>query len=352
MNNSDKQLVKRILIIKLSSLGDVIHALPVPEALRRVYPLADISFLVNREYGELLRGNLWIDEIFLFERNMKGGFFKGVSLNFKLLKVLRSKGFDLVIDLQGLLRSGLIAWFSRSKNVVGFENAREGSRFFYSQRIPVPDQNIHAVDRYLLIPKSMGWNGNPHFYINLHKEDELFIEEFIRAEKLKTFLPIIAIQPMARWPTKEWSPAKFAELGNLIQKSKEYQVVFLGSKEEVSRIEVIVRLMDEPPVTATGKLSLKQLAAFLKKSTLLITNDSGPMHLAVALNIPVLALFGATDFRRTGPYQMEDHVIYKSVACRPCLKRSCLNHAFPMECMERITPEEVFERIKEMEKNR
>lgn len=350
MNSLDKEFIKRILIIKLSSLGDVIHALPVPEALKTVYPSARVSFLVNREYGDLLIGNPRIDEIFLFERKIKGGFFKAISSNLKLLKILRSRGFDLVIDLQGLLRSGLIAWFSRSKNIVGFENSREGSRFFYNHKISVPDQNIHAVDRYLLFPKSMGWNEKPKFIIKLHKNNELFIEDFIRAEKLKTFLPIIAIQPMARWPTKEWSHKNFARLGNLIQKSKEYQVVFLGSKEELSEIKEIVRLMEEPPVIATGKLSLKQLAAFLKKCALLVTNDSGPMHLAVALNVPVLALFGATDFRRTGPYQMENHVISKNVECSPCLKRTCLNHAFPMECMERITPEEVFEKIKNREK--
>lgn len=167
MNNPDKELIKKILIIKLSSLGDVIHALPVPEAFKTIYPLARISFLVNREYGELLRDNPSIDEIFLFERKIKGGFFQAASSYIKLLKFLRRSRFDLVIDLQGLLRSGLMSWVTRSKWIVGFENAREGSRYFYSQRVPVPDQNIHAVDRYLLIPRSIGWNGIPKFYINL-----------------------------------------------------------------------------------------------------------------------------------------------------------------------------------------
>ncbi|MBI1824719.1 MAG: glycosyltransferase family 9 protein [Nitrospirae bacterium] len=337
----------RILIIKLSSLGDVIQSLPVASALKTCFPSTEISFLVNREYGELLIGQPSIDKIFLFDRRIKNRFFQGFYSNWVLIQTLREKSFDLVIDLQGLFRSGLIAWLSRGRKTIGFDNSREGSRHFYGQRVLVPDPTIHAVDRYLLIPKSLGWVGEPEFLIPIDEKDKVFIEDFMKSEKIDPGLPIVAIHPTARWATKRWPAHHFRRLTVLLHQSKGFQVVFLGSHGELPDIRKIVSGMTVRPILATGKFSLKQLSAFLIRSAILVTNDSGPMHLAVALNVPVLALFGASDFHKTGPYGREEQVVYKNVACSPCLKRTCHNHPFPMECMESITPEEVFEKIQQ-----
>ena len=331
-------------------MGDIIHALPVPQALKILYPRARITFLVNRQFQEILTGNPSIDEILLFDREIRNHFFKSIFSIISLVKAIRNKSFDLVIDLQGLLRSGLLAWAAKGKKVIGFENAREGSRFFYDQRIPVENENMHAVDRYLLVPKSMGWSGKAQFDIILNKKDEEFIEVFIKAEKVKSYLKIIGIQPVGRWKTKQWSGFNFARLADRIQETNEYQVVFFGSKEDLFQVQEIAGQMKNLPIIATGKLTLKQLAAFLKKCEMLITNDSGPMHLAAALNIPVVALFGATDFRRTGPYGDRHYIIHQNIFCSPCFSRTCLNKSYDMECMETITPEEVFEKFKEMEK--
>ncbi|MHB8482360.1 MAG: lipopolysaccharide heptosyltransferase II [Nitrospiria bacterium] len=350
MDNSWKSSVRNILIIKLSSMGDVIHTLPVPQALKTLYPGARISFLVNRQYEEILTGNPYIDEILLFDRKFRNHFFKSIFSLMKLVRKMRKESFDLVIDLQGLLRSGLISWASNGRNVIGLGNAREGSLFFYNQVIPADNAKLHAVDRYLLIPKTMGWEEKPQFNIKIDKKDKVFVEDFIKAEKVKSYLKLIGIQPVARWKTKEWSGANFAKLADLIQQNQEYQVVFLGSREELLQVQKIVRQMKTLPIIATGKVNLKQLAALLKKCEILITNDSGPMHLAAALNIPVIALFGATDFRRTGPYGDQHLILHKDIFCSPCLNRNCLNKNRPMECMETITPEEVFEALKKIVK--
>ncbi len=343
--------VKNILIIKLSSLGDVIHALPVLPALKALYPDAKLFFLVNKKYGEILRGNPYIDEILLFEREIWHRFFEKIGILWRLVKRIRGARFDLVIDLQGLLRSGLIAWISGGKRVIGFENSREGSPFFYHEKVAVSQPDMHAVDRYLLIPQFLGWKGIPEFIISSDPADEAFMDRFFRAEKVKTYLKIIGIHPTARWKTKEWPAEKFARLGELLLQTGAYEVVFLGSREDLPGVDKIVKQMKFHPIIGTGKFSLKQLAAFIQKSDLLVTNDSGPMHLAAALNIPVLALFGATDYRRTGPYGKEHEVISKAIPCSPCLRRACINPE-KMACMERISPEEVFSRLNQMMEKR
>jgi heptosyltransferase-1 len=336
----------KILIIKLSSLGDVIHALPVVAALKERFPLSSISFLVNREYGELLNGHASIDEVLLFERNLGNRFFNRIKLNWKLIRRIREKQFDLVIDLQGLFRSGLISWLSGGKRRVGLGDSREGSRYFYQEVISIPKEVRHAVDRYLLIPKAFGWQGKAEFLIPIGEKDKVFVEQFMKAEKVKAYLPIVAIHATARWRTKRWSARNFRLLGDLLQRSKGCQVAFLGSKEEIQEIREMTDEMESPPILATGKFSLKQLTAFLNRCAVLVTNDSGPMHLAAALNVPVIALFGASDFQKTGPYGRSEQVLFKDVACRPCLKRICGNQEFPMECLETISPEEVFEAVK------
>ena len=345
---TDPKDFKNILVIKLSSLGDIIHALPVAAALKSKFPGVRLTFLVNRQYGDLVEGHPEVDEVLLFDRRIKNSPYGVIGSLFRLIGSLRKRKFDLVIDLQGLLRSALISRFSGGKLVLGLSTAREGSRFFYDFIVQVPDPGIHAVLRYLLVPRFLGWSGKPEFRMVTGEKEVSFIERFLKAEKVRTYLKMIAVQPTARWKTKAWSPENFSRLCNLIQRTGQVQLIFLGSVDDQEKIGQIVALMDVPPVIATGKFNLKQLAAFLRKTDLLITNDSGPMHLAAALNIPVLAIFGATDPGRTGPFGPGHAVITREIPCRPCLKRSCGNRSFPMECLEKITPESVFEKFHEL----
>lgn len=339
--------VKTILVIKLSSLGDIIHTLPVAWALKDIYQDAHLTWMVNASYRGLLEICPAIHEVLFFERNKKNGIFRSLLSILRLIGKIRREKFDLVIDLQGLLRSGLIGWLSGGKKVLGLESAREGSRWLYDIKVPVPKKkSIHAVDRYLLIPEYLGWTGSPRFQIKIQPDEDRFIDGFLKAEKARTYLPLIGIHPVARWKTKVWSLNNFARLADLISATEKFQLVLLGSEEDQKQIIQMIHMMKYSPVIATGKFNLKQLTAFLKRSSLLITTDSGPMHLAAAMESPLLAIFGATDQRKTGPYKMENDVIFKNIQCRPCLKRTCLNSGYPMECMERITPEEVFERFK------
>lgn len=335
------------MVIKLSSLGDIIHTFPVAWALKDLYPEARLTWVVNSSYRGLIDGCPAIHNVLFFDRRIKNNIFRALVSFYRLIGKIRREKFDLVIDLQGLLRSGLISWLSNGKKVMGLESAREGSRWFYDIKVPVPkEKSIHAIDRYLLVPEHLGWTGSPRFQIEIQPDDDRFIDRFLKAEKARTYLPLIGIHPVARWKTKEWSFNNFARLADLISATEKFQVVLLGSEEDQKQIIQMIHMMKYSPVIATGKFNLKQLAAFLKRSSLLITTDSGPMHLAAAMEIPLLAVFGATDQRKTGPYKMENDVIFKNIQCRPCLKRTCLNSGYPMECMERITPEEVFEQFK------
>ena len=327
---------KNILIIKPSSLGDVVHSLPTLKALRDRFPEARLSWVINRELSNILEGNPYLDEIIPFERRYRGFY--------TFTKGLRRKGFDLIIDLQGLFRSGLMALLSGAKKRIGFANGRESSPMFYTDTVPVATMEMHAVDRYLLIAEHLGAktedSEDRDFTINFSKEEDyirrLFKEKDLEGEK------IIVINPSGRWKTKRWPVEKFAALADLINKEKGASVILIGGPADVElATEVELRAKAEI-INIAGMTTLKQLAALLSKVSLLVTNDSGPMHIAATVGTPVIALFGPTDPKRTGPYGDDHIVIRKNIPCSPCFRKRC--HS-PI-CMEAISVDDVFETVK------
>lgn len=300
----------RFLIVKPSSLGDVVHALPTVARIRRQFPDAHIAWLINRNLASLLQRSPVLDELILFDRDQPCRFPA-------LLKQLCARRFDVVVDLQGLLRSGLMTWATRAPRRIGLSDAREGARLFYTEIVPVP--RTHAVHRYLKAAERLGCAGGP-------VEFPLGVQP-LRREGW------IAIHPFARWPTKEWGDHRFAEL---IRRLPRERVVLTGTAAERSRVE----RMAPGCRNEAGNTDLFQLAELYARCAVLITNDSGPMHLAVAVGTPVIALFGPTDSALTGPYGGRHVVLRADVACAPCLKERC-PHRPPMECMERLAVEDV-----------
>ncbi len=325
---------KNILIIKPSSLGDVVHTLPTLKALRNRFPGARLTWVINRELSGLLEGNPYLNEIIPFERRYTGfyTFARGLSM----------KGFDLVIDLQGLLRSGLIGFLSGAKKRIGFANGREFSPLFYTDAVPVSTMEMHAVDRYLLIAEYLGAKTEDRdFTIDFSNEEDWLgrlIKEKAREQKI-----LIAINPSGRWTTKRWPVEKFAALTDLINKKQGASVILIGGAGDIGLAEEVEAKVKTEVINMAGRTTLKQLAALLSKVSLLITNDSGPMHIAATLGTPVIALFGPTDPRRTGPYGKGHTIIRKGIPCSPCFKKRC--HS-PI-CMDEISVDEVFKAIEE-----
>jgi len=338
---------KHILILKLSSLGDILHALPALKALRGRFPAAKISWLVDKPYREIIKASPYLDEVIIFEKEdwKRLRLFSALGKFIRLISRLRKGKFDLAIDLQGLFRSSFIALLSGAKTRIGFANARELSPFFYSHRIAVPDKNMHAVERYLLTAHFFGCPDNEErdFALKINEKDIRYIEMRLRSGTATGERPLVAVCPSARWRSKRWPAERFAHLCKVLNKEWDANIVIIGGKEDIEVANLVKTLADSRPLSMAGETTLGQLTALLKKTDLLITNDSGPMHLAAALGTRVVTIFGPTDPRLTGPYGKDHLLVRKQVPCAPCRKKVCRQHT----CMENVTPEEVLKAVKQ-----
>lgn len=344
---------KRILIVKPSSLGDIVHALPVLYRLRQEYPHAHIAWLVKEEWKDILATNPLLDELIILRKGIRGFM--------DSLQEVRKGHFDMVIDLQGLFRSGVITFLSGSSVRIGFSNARELAHIFYNRKTVPPEEPIHAVDRYMLTLKeiihgSPGFSGGPYpgmaatdptpvFPLYPEIEDFEWVNKFLKKHNLADKKPLIAINPFARWEKKRWPLRLFLTLIKSLIYELKAGIILLGSLQDINTAEEMVRPLKKDIAIAAGKTTLRNLVALLDQSDLLVTNDSGPMHIASALGTPVVALFGPTSPALTGPYGKIHRVIKKDLECSPCFRKSCV-HKRPL-CMEAITIEEVMQVVRD-----
>jgi heptosyltransferase I len=333
----------KILILKPSSLGDIIQALPVLRLLKLHFRDAEIYWWVDSRFSPLLEDDPDLDGIVLFERKHWASPAYWPQILGSVLW-MRAKQFDWVIDLQGLLRSAVFAWLARGKFLIGLDTPREGGReganTFYDCAVPAP-ATAHAVERYLAVL--------PALNVPVHTKFRWLPERPHIAAVVKAKWPQvedarwIALQPGARWPTKCWPAQNFAELvRRLAQKFPDVRFAVMGSADDKPLGEIISRVVPERILNLCGETSLPEMMEWLRFCKLMITNDTGPMHVAAALGVPVVALFGPTDPGSTGPYGQLENVLRIDLPCAPCFKSSC-SWKNPMECLTAITPQAVFE---------
>jgi heptosyltransferase-1 len=305
-----------ILIIKPSSLGDVTHALPVLRLLRRRYPAAKISWLVAPYCSGLLEGHPDLDEVILFDRRRFGTAWKNPAAGLGLIRFkrdLRRRRFDWVIDLQGLFRSGWLAWFTRAPVRIGFANAREFAPIFYTHRIPINSMEQHAVDRYLRIAAAAGCANDPIEFPFAHTDsDRTTVRELTGDD------PYAVLLPGANWETKRWPVENYQSLVQPIRDRFNLKCITAGGPDTIDLAAKIPSAQN-----LAGKTNLPQLVALLERASLVIANDSGPMHIASALNKPLVTIFGPTNPTRTGPYNRPDSVVRLDIPCSPCYSRKC-----------------------------
>jgi len=326
---------RRILIIKPSALGDVVHTLPVLSLLRRRWPQAHIAWLVGSAFAGLLRGHRQLDEILSFDRQRFGSGWRDISTAAELarfLRQLRDRRFDLVIDLQGLLRSGLLSALSGAAVRVGFSNARELSPLFYTHHVPIDSMEQHAIDRYLCITEALGCGRTPiEFDFSIGAAERAQVQTLLGDRG-----PFAVLLPGTNWPTKRWPADRFAELVGPLRRDLGLLSILAGGADAVPIAREICRLApdgDCGPLDLTGRTSLRQLVALLERATLVIANDSGPMHIAAALARPLVTIFGPTNPIRTGPYRRPDSVVRVQIPCSPCYSRRC-SHLSCMRLLE------------------
>ncbi len=324
---------KKILIVKPSSLGDIIHSLPFLNVLKECYPSAEIHWVVSDSLKEILEGNSMINKLWLIQKDKwkKISHIIKTSKEFKsLYKSLRNEEFDLVIDLQGLLRSGLISWATHAPKIVGFKEAREGSPFFYTHHVK-GGRDIHAVDRYLRIAKYLSCEIK-NIQFPLHVDNGL-------SSNIDKILPdrYAVIVPGTRWKTKRWPPENFGYVASRFH----IDSVILGSNDDIEIAEIVLKYSQGKAISLTGKTSLSELIAIINKADFMLTNDTGPMHIAAALNVPVFALFGPTDPEKTGPYGKGHTIIKSEKDCSPCFKKKCKT----INCLKDLSFQTVYEII-------
>lgn len=274
-------MVRSILIIKPSSLGDIVHTLPAVALIREAYPQADITWVINPEFAPLLRGNPGVDHVHLFPRNDFSGLGAPRSL-VPWAKTTRQLRPDLALDFQGLLRSALIAKISGAKQIYGLSDSREGARFFY-HRVAKVNRHEHAVQRYLKLAELAGAKiGEPTPY-HLPSGDPL--------PRFDGFPPFILLHPFARGRGKSLSKAVIGEICHAFAPTR---VVVVGkSSRRIDGFDNCVEL--------TNQTTLLQLVQLIRKARFVISVDSGPMHIAAALGDNLLSIHTWTDPRRVGP---------------------------------------------------
>lgn len=327
---------KRICLIKPSALGDVVQALPVLSALRSRFPNAHIAWVVNRSYADLLAGHPHLNEVIPFDRGRARPWAPAAWRSMReLCDSLRNRRFDLVCDLQGLFRSGLMSWAARAPRRIGLGDAREGARLFYTDIVTIPEENMSAVDRYWLVAEAMGTGAiAKQFVLHLDAADREWADRQLRGlSGLR-----VAIHAGARWMTKRWPAEHFVEIARRLDREFAASLVLVGGPEEADAANRIAAAAPGRCVNLVGKTSLKQLAAVLSRVHLLFTNDSGPMHLAAALGTHVAAIFTCTSPERARPYGSGHLTLATDVWCAASYLKKCSR----LDCMSELTPDRVW----------
>lgn len=335
--------IHKICVIKPSALGDVVQSLPLLPVLRQRFPESHISWVINRELSDLLTGHSCLNELIPFDRR------GGVPDWWRLLRQLRNSQFDLVLDLQGLLRTGVMSFATRAPVRIGLQTAREGSHLACHHLLPDTGIQVPAHRRAWRVAEELGLG-------DLQSQTEIAIPDVDRtwAESLRASLPgpLLVIQPGTRWQTKQWPIRHFAEVTRRAIRKMNCSVVVIGSRNESAGAQELVEMVQYVAPhselrSLAGQTTLKQLAALLQRADLVLSNDSGPLHLAAGLGTPVVGIFTCTSPVRSGPPPSPFHQLVATQLpcaasyCKRCPQQGSAHQA----CFEELSPERVWQGV-------
>lgn len=341
---------KKILIVRLSAIGDTIHGLPVLNAIKRENPDVHISWLVEKESSFLLKENPFVDKLFIFDKSglKKNGLsFDSLSLMKGLVSSLKKEQFDIAIDLQGLFKSGLLTALSGAKRKIGFKGTREFAEFFLNERVDagkIFDDNEHVIEKNMKLARHLGIKDlSVGYCLPLISEDiKTKIDDILCfADSTKK---IVAIIPVTTWQTKFWPEEHWREL--LTYLNPKFNVVITGIEKDLPYISSITdHLPDDSFTNLAGKTSLLDLIELFSRIDIVIGVDTGPLHLAVATETPqVISILGPTSAKRNGALGHKN--LYTDLSCQPCHKKKCaLEPEKAILCMKTLKPERVIETV-------
>ena len=332
---------ERILLVKPSSLGDVVHTLPVLHGLRERYPDARIDWLIAPPFAPLIEHHPDLSGVVPFDRGRFGRIGRSLKVTgeFRVfLRELRATRYDLVLDLQGLFRTGFMAWATRSPVRIGFREAREGAWVFYNRYIPHLEDDAHAVDRNYRVGELLGFADVPvKFDLALSNQTRREAAELLGEAGSPRDGTLLAVAPGARGETKVWPAERFAAVIDRLGAAGRTRCALLGSPDEAALCARIAAMCVAAPIDLAGRTTLPQMVAVLARSDAVLCHDSAAMHVAVALNRPLVCLTGPTNPRRTGPYRRLEDVVRLDLDCSPCYFRRLTQCPHGHRCMRELS---------------
>jgi len=337
--------VRKILIINLKYIGDVLLCTPVVEALKSELKDVSVAMLVKEGTEAVLYNNPYLDGIFVINSQWRWG------RQFRLIRMLRSWNFDMAIDLTDGDRSAVLAILCGADYRIGFNHEQRWRGALYHRIVTTNRDKVHAVNYFLEAVKAVGCNvhhADPHVYPSL--VDRYVVDQLIQEKGLSTNMPFVVLHPGARWWFKSWPVERFIDLAKRIQKELGFSVVVVGGSNDVETADKIVSQCGQWAISVAGQITLLQLAALIKQALLFVGNDAGPMHIAAAVQTPVVGLFGPTDPHVWGPWGAVHGVIWKQVDCAPCWKHDCQRG--DLNCMRQISIDEVWESVNKVLKKK
>ncbi|HBF34479.1 TPA: lipopolysaccharide heptosyltransferase I [Candidatus Sumerlaeota bacterium] len=337
-----------ILIVRLSAIGDVIHTLPALHALRVAFPNARIGWLVEELSATLLRGHPELDDLYVIPKKRWRKAPLKMWLNGEksaFYREVRKAKWEVAIDFQGLSKSALAAWYSGAPTRIGYagENGREVSRVFNNQRVLPPSNAIHVIQKNLSLLEPLGIHAIDSAAESRFPDFSAEVEELGAVFKTLSAPRFIALYPGAGWETKRWPPQYFARLAQILAAESDLPLALLWGPGEENLCDEILKTAALPTekLLLAPRTNLRQLAALIGQSAVFVGGDTGPTHLAAALNIPVVGLYGGSDPIRNGAWDPTGKTAVlqaKEVPCVPCWKTVCPNPKH-IECLWAITPE-------------
>jgi lipopolysaccharide heptosyltransferase I len=364
----------RILLIKPSALGDVVHTLPVLVKLRARYPRARIDWLITPENAEVVRYHPALSNVVLFARrdfSKRGRRWRAFRSFFDLLKQIRRAKYELIIDMHGQVRSAFFALISGARVRIGFDRpvkrgltvsaehdlknipshgwrgAREGSWIAYTHRIPIPTLDVHAIDRYLWVAPLLGLDDNPpDLTLHLSPQATDRVNRLLEEHGVPASKPLVVLVPGTIWETKHWTIEGFAGVAREFLQDG-FAVALAGTRRDQPRCRQIAAAA---PGTCdlSGKTTPADLAALIRRAEVAVTNDSGSMHVAASLGKPMVSVFGPTNPVHIGPYERPESVVRVDLPCSPCNYRRLSQCPFDHACMKRVTSAMVVERVRKI----
>jgi heptosyltransferase-2 len=343
MSDIDLSKLERILVIMMGGIGNMIFLTPALKALRKTYPDSKIGFLLG-PYGaeKVIERSALIDKKIIVDLEKN----KGISRKIKLVRALRRENFSLSITSTGTnpLKSGLLCYLAGIKYRMGEDI--KGKGFFYNLKVAF-DENRHEVEGNLNLIQKLGREvKDKSLYIHRSPEDKNFARKIFADHDLEGKL-VIGMHPgsgIHQAGFKRWPKEKFALLADRLVNDYNASVIIFGGAEETDLASDINRLMKNDSLIMTGKTTLGQAAALIEKCSLFISNDSGLLHVACAVNPKTIGIYGPTDYKRTGPFSNSAVIVRKGLDCSPCYKGKKVECS-GLDCLELITVEEVLEAV-------